>query len=70
MGNIENCCKSDANVDNKNQVETVNPIAGDFKNQKVTAQQIVFIVKLQAIVRGVLARKRSRLMRVQREFVV
>ena len=64
MGNIENCCKSDANVDNHNQVETVNPIAGDFKNQKVTAQQIVLIVKLQAIVRGVLARKRSRLMRV------
>ena len=69
MGNIENCCKSDANVDNKNQVETVNPIAGDHK-LNLTTQQVLLIVKLQAIIRGVLGRKKCRLMRVQREFVV
>lgn len=68
MGNLENCCKSDANVDNKNQVETLNPITGDLRDMKFTRNQIVSVVKFQALIRGFLTRKRHRLARIRRDY--
>ena len=64
MGNLENCCKSDATIDAKSNVD-MTPMGGHdmMRNVKLNLRQMYLLKRIQARVRGMLTRKRVNIMK-------
>lgn len=63
MGNLENCCKSDATIDAKSNVD-MTPMGGhDLRNLKLNLRQVYLLKRIQARVRGMITRKQVNIMR-------